>query len=117
MRPVATVLSSCLSLGLLVSACGLLNGCIFDKRKPVPQHTITVMADPNNYLLDGQPMGLDQVEQELRLIADKDRREATGNARTYVKIISQQGADWDRTVTLVDYCASVGLDKIETTGR
>ena len=26
-------------------------------------------------------------------------------------------AEWDRTVELVDYCASIGLDKIETTGR
>lgn len=102
---------------MLTTACFTLSGCLFDKREPVPQHTITVTPELNRYLYDGQPMALDQLEGELKLLADKTRRETTSNARAYVKIISQPGAEWDRTVELVDYCAGIGLDKIETTGR
>lgn len=103
-------------LGVTAAAL-LLNGCIFDKREPVPQHTVTVMPDVNSYAYDGQPMGLDQLEAELQHMAEKNRKVATNNSRAYVKIIHQPGAQWDRTVELVDYCASIGLDKIETTGR
>lgn len=94
-----------------------LPGCIFDRKEPVPQHTVAVKPDINRYALDGQPMSYDQLEAELKAIADKNRQSATGNARAYVKIITEPGASFDRTMELVDYCSSVGLDKIETTGR
>lgn len=110
-------LTTIVGLSALLTAISLLSGCIFDKRQPVPQHTITVTADPSVYAYDGQPMGLDQLEAELKQMAEKNRKEATSNSRAYVKIISQPGARWDRTVELVDYCAGIGLDKIETVGR
>ena len=91
-------------------------GC-WGKRDPVPEHTVTVTADPNRYQFDGQIMAYDQVQAELQAIADKYRRGATGNARVYIKIITNPGADYGRVGDLVDWCASIGLDKIETTGR
>lgn len=95
----------------------VLPGCIFDRKEPVPQHTVTVTPDVNRYAFDGQPMGYEQLEVELKALADKNRQSATGNARAYVKIITEPGASFDRTMELVDYCSSVGLDKIETVGR
>jgi outer membrane murein-binding lipoprotein Lpp len=98
--------------------CGLLlSGCIFDRKDPVPQFAVTVTPDLNLYLFDGQPMAFDQLQAELKSVADKFRASGTGNARAYVKIITQPGASYDRSLELIDYCASVGLDKIETVGR
>ena len=107
---------ACALLFAAVAALAL-PGCLFDRKKPVPQHTVTVTPDVNRYALDGQPMAFDQLESELKAIADKERQSATGNARAYVKIITEPGASYDRTIELVDYCSSVGLDKIETVGR
>lgn len=106
-----------LALCCVAVAAIALPGCLFERKKPVPQHTVTVTPDANRYALDGQPMAFDQLEVELKAIADKNRQSATGNARAYVKIITEPGASYDRTVELVDYCSSVGLDKIETVGR
>jgi hypothetical protein len=101
---------------LLVFSCVLLTGC-WNRPDPVPQHTVTVLVDVNGYLFDGQAMVYDQVLAELQAVADKNRRSATGNARAYLKIITQPGADYNRVGELIDFCASIGLDKIETTGR
>ena len=104
-------------LGLLLAlSCTLLNGC-WNRPDPIPQHTVTVMTDINRYQFDGQAMIYDQVQAELQAVADKNRRGATGNARVYLKIITQPGADYNRVGELIDFCASIGLDKIETTGR
>ncbi len=101
---------------LLALSCILLNGC-WNRPDPIPQHTVTVMTDINRYMYDGQAMIYDQVQAELQEVADKNRRSATGNARVYLKIITQPGADYNRVGELIDFCASIGLDKIETTGR
>ncbi len=102
---------------MLAAGALLLPGCFLDRKKPIPQIAVTVTTDPNRFLLDGQPMGYDQVQSELKAAADRNRQSATGNARAYVKIITDPGASYDVTLSLVDYCASVGLDKVETTGR
>lgn len=104
-------------LALVVALPVVLSGCMFDRPKPVPQYVVTVQPDVNLYQLDGRPLAYDQLQTELRSIADKNRQSATGNARAYVKIVTQPGASWDRTIEVVDFCATVGLDKIETTGR
>ena len=75
------------------------------------------MTDMNRYIFDGQTMAYDQVQAELQAVADKNRRTTSGNSRAYIKIISQPGADYGRVGELVDFCAGIGLDKIETTGR
>ena len=105
------------ALALLVTSVLTLSGCIFDRKDPVPQFAVTVTPDVNLYLLDGQPMAFDQLEAQLKALADKYRASGTGNARAYIKIITQPGASYDRSLELIDYCASVGLDKIETVGR
>lgn len=103
---------------LFVALMGLtLGGCMWDKRDPVPEHAVTVTADLNRYLFDGQAMAYDQVQAELQTLADKTRRSTTGNARVYLKIINQPGADYGRVSELVDWCASIGIDKIEISGR
>ena len=43
-------------------------GC-WGRRDPVPEHTVTVTADPNRYQFDGQIMAYDQVQAELTSIA------------------------------------------------
>jgi biopolymer transport protein ExbD len=101
---------------LAMSALLALPGC-FERHEPVPEHVVTVQPDINRYLLDGRPMAYDQLQTELKTIADKTRQSATGNARTYLKVITQPGASFDRSMEIIDYCASVGIDKIETTGR
>jgi hypothetical protein len=53
----------------------------------------------------------------LKSLADKNRQSATGNARVYIKILTEPGASYDRSLELINYCSSIGLDKIETTGR
>jgi len=106
-----------LVVGLLAACASLsLNGC-WERPKPIPEHTVTVMADINRYQFDGQPMLYDQVQAELQAVAEKYRRSASSNSRAYVKIISQPGADYGRVGELIDYCAGIGLDKIEITGR
>ena len=105
------------AVALLAAGALLLPGCIFDRKDPVPRFVVTVTPDANLYLLDGQPMAFDQLEAELKALADKYRSSGTGNARAYLKIITQPGASYDRSLELIDYCASVGLDKIETVGR
>ena len=105
------------AVALLAPGALLLPGCIFDRKDPVPRFVVTVTPDANLYLLDGQPMAFDQLEAELKALADKYRSSGTGNARAYLKIITQPGASYDRSLELIDYCASVGLDKIETVGR
>ena len=105
-----------LALCCVALAAIALPGC-WKRKDPVPQHTITVTPDVNRYALDGQPMAFDQLESELKAIADKTRQSGSGNARAYVKIVTEPGAAYDRTIELVDYCSSVGLDKIETVGR
>ena len=101
---------------LLAAACICLNGC-WNRPDPIPEHTVTVMTDMNRYIFDGQTMAYDQVQAELQAVADKNRRTTSGNSRAYIKIISQPGADYGRVGELVDFCAGIGLDKIETTGR
>ena len=111
-HPMSRVAVALLAAGVLV-----LSGCIFDRKDPMPQFAVTVTPDANLYLLDGQPMAFDQLQAQLQALADKYRASGTGNARAYVKIITQPGAAYDRSLELIDYCASVGLDKIETVGR
>ena len=69
------------ALALLVTSVLTLSGCIFDRKDPVPQFAVTVTPDVNLYLLDGQPMAFDQLEAQLKALADKYRASGTGNAR------------------------------------
>ena len=101
---------------LLAIACMGLQGC-WNRTDPIPEHTVTVMTDMNRYSFDGQTMAYDQVQAELQAVAEKNRRSSSGNSRAYIKIITQPGADYGRVGELVDFCAGIGLDKIETTGR
>ena len=104
-------------VGVLLSvACMCMQGC-WNRPDPIPEHTVTVMTDMNRYIFDGQTMAYDQVQAELQAVADKNRRSSSGNSRAYIKIITQPGADYGRVGELVDFCAGIGLDKIETTGR
>lgn len=105
-----------LSLALVVHAAAL-TGCMLDRKPPMPQHTISVTPEITRYLYDGQPMAYDQLQAELKSLADKNRQSATGNARVYIKILTEPGASYDRSLELINYCSSIGLDKIETTGR
>jgi hypothetical protein len=109
MRPILFALA--VALALLGSACQ-------GERKPMPVVTVAVLADDDAYQLNGQRMTGKQLAEELRQIADHNRRERTDNSRAdnsraVVRLAARPGADYDRVRAVEELCVSLGLDKIE----
>ena len=101
---------------LFVLVAGLLTftaGCMDEERKPIPIITIEILAESGAFMLNQQRMDEAALHVELRRIADENRRPLTNTSRAYVRIVTQVGADEARKATVVDFCVSVGLDKIE----
>jgi hypothetical protein len=88
-------------------------GCMDEERKPIPIVSIEILAESGAFMLNQQRVDEAALRVELRRIADENRRPLTNTSRAYVRIATQVGADEARKATIVDYCISIGLDKIE----
>jgi biopolymer transport protein ExbD len=100
---------------LMLAALLPLTGCL-GSRDPVPSHAVVITADVATYRFDGQPMAIDQLQRELAAVAKSTRR-SDGTVRLLLRIASDPGADYQRTIDLVDWCAGQGLTNIELTTR
>jgi hypothetical protein len=104
MRPLRAVL---IALALIAGFAGC------EDRKPIPVATVVVLPDEDAYQLNGQRMTLRQLAEELRAIADHNRRDKTPGARAIVRLSSRPGVDYDRVRAVEEFCNGIGLDKIE----
>ncbi|MBA2479925.1 MAG: hypothetical protein H0V44_04620 [Planctomycetes bacterium] len=98
---------------VLVLACSLASTACYGNRKPIPVVTVAVLAEDDAFQLNGQQMNGKQLAEELRQIAQHNRREKTDNSRAVVRIASRPGANYDRLRAVEELCHSLGLDKIE----
>jgi len=98
----------------------LLSGCASDEderalRNPVGK--IEVLSGASSYAFNGQPMDLLQLKAELKTFADDHHHDGLDNSRVRIRIVTAADADWIRTTEIIDYCAGIGVDKVEATGR
>ncbi|MBA3709634.1 MAG: hypothetical protein H0W83_12540 [Planctomycetes bacterium] len=102
---------------LLATACLLavviVGGGCYGERKPIPVVTVAVLPEDDAFLYNGERMTWKQVGEELRQVAEHNRREKTQNSRAVVRLASRPGADYSRVRAVEEYCNSIGLDKIE----
>ncbi len=102
------------ALGLLLSGCSDADD---ERALRNPQGAVGVLAGTGQYSFNGQPMDLMQLKAELKTFADDHRHEGLNNSRVRIRITTAAEADWTRTTELIDYCAGIGVDKVEATGR
>lgn len=98
---------------LLVFCASLMMGCMDEERKPIPIVNIEILTESGVFMVNQQRVDEAAMRIELRRIADENRRPLTNTSRAYVRISTQVGADEARKATVVDFCVSIGLDKIE----
>jgi hypothetical protein len=101
------LLASC----LIASAMGL-PGCILTPRKPTPVITVEVVAHEGVLRVNGSAMNDRQAHEELRQLAEQNR-DRDGHVDAVIRLSSEATADYDRVRDLEDYCASLGLVRIE----
>lgn len=92
--------------------CGLWSCGAPSKREPIPQIRIDVQAD-GIYFMEGQQLTRTQIHSRLSQLADRYRRSITGTCRAYVIVSSNIADTGDRVHNIVNYCMSVGLDKVQ----
>lgn len=98
---------------VLLALLGLSTGCDGD-RKPVPTLTIVVLAEPDQYTVNQQRMGLSGLEAELKRIADENRRQVTNSIRAYLYVHADAGVDYYRTQDVVNLATEMGYSNIVT---
>jgi hypothetical protein len=97
----------------LVAACSLLlAGCPGD-RKPMPVVTVVVLDADDSFQFNGQQMTWRQLSEELRQLAEHNRRPNSNDVRAIVRLSSRPGVAYDRVRDVEEYCNSIGLDNIE----
>lgn len=96
---------------LLAAALLLLVGCPGSSR-PIPVVNVVVMAVEDAYRFDGQQVSARQLSEELRRLADHNRRKE-GNVRAIVRLSSEPGADYARVRDVEEFCVQVGIVQIE----
>lgn len=100
----------------IVSFCLCVNGCSKHRdQEPPPIITIVILDEWDSFLLDGQRVDRSTLESRLQRMATEHMREITGTSRAYVRITarSQQDAKRNEKNSLMRYCISIGLDKIQ----
>ena len=98
-------------LAMLNSACATLDEA--DRATALPQ-VVLVEIRPNLYTIDGERVNRQKLETRLAQIAQDTTRSNRGGTKARIRLIMMPGANTSDRESLVDYCLSIGLDKIET---
>jgi len=101
-------------VGLLLSGC---TSAEEERALANPVGKVAVLSAPGAYAFDNQPMDLQQLKAELKTFAEAHPHLGLHNSRVRIRIVTAADADWNRTTEIIDYCAGIGVDKVEATGR
>lgn len=98
-------------LAILTCGCATLDEA--DRATALPQ-LVLVEIRPNTYTIDGERVNRQKLETRLAQIAQDTTRSNRGGTKARIRLIMMPGADVSDREALVEYCLSIGLDKIET---
>jgi hypothetical protein len=107
-------------VGLVVSL-AICAGCstLEEANRATELPTVVVVEIlPAAYTIDGERVNRAKLETRLSQVAQDTRRANQGRTKARVRLVLAPGAPVGERDALVEYCLSIGLDKIETpTGR
>jgi hypothetical protein len=89
-------------------------GCDGQRDPPPPELLLVEIRPGHRYAFEGVAMNRRQLESALSAKAQETLRSARGGTRARVRLMLQPGADPMVRDDLVQYCLSIGLDKLET---
>jgi len=98
-------------LAILSSGCATLDEA--DRATALPQ-LVMVEIRSASYTIDGEKVNRQKLETRLAQIAQDTTRSNRGGTKARIRLIMMPGANTSDRESLVDYCLSIGLDKIET---
>ena len=96
---------SLLALAVLLTGCG-------DDRKPVPVLNIRVLAD-GTYTLNSEPMRAEKLRDEIRRVADENKRAIGTSRRVQAVIATQVGASQADKQMVINTCIAAGINSIQ----
>lgn len=106
-------------LGLLAAILVLASGC--DPRDMPstldagPSVVVVVLPGDEACTLDGRSLSELAVRNELQRLVSSDRPSSSriATSRVRVRLVAAAGSDWYRIDGLVQYCQSIGINRIE----